>query len=118
VQKLFFAAKAMEHQLLKPDWLSQVARVINAMSEGVAVLEAGRVLFVNEALLRMTGFKHQDLIGRGRTDFFAPEDLPFIQQQIALRERKGRASPSYSPFLLLFNFETACSKQKQVWGGM
>ncbi len=85
----------MEHQLSKPDWLSQVESVFDAMSEGVAVLEAGRVLFVNEALLRMTGFKRQDMIGRAHTDFFAPEDLPFIQQQIALRERQGHVRFEY-----------------------
>jgi PAS domain S-box-containing protein len=79
----------MEHQLAKPYWLYQVESIFDAMSEGVAVLDAGRVLFVNEALLRMTGFQRQEMIGRMNTDFFAPEDLPFIRQQIALREREG-----------------------------
>lgn len=85
----FCAAKVMEHQFSRPQWINQIEGVCNAMIEGVAVLEAGRVLFVNEALLRITGFQRQDMIGRMRTDFFAPEDLPFIQQQIALREREG-----------------------------
>jgi hypothetical protein len=30
----------------------------------------------------------------------------------------GYITPSYSSFLLLFNFETACPKQKQVWSVM
>lgn len=81
--------KAMEHQLSKPHWLHQVKSVIDAMSEGVAVLDAGRILFVNEALLRMTGFQRQDMIGHTYTEFFAPEDLPFIRQLTVLREREG-----------------------------
>jgi PAS domain S-box-containing protein len=93
--KTFSTAKAMEHQLSKPDWLNQVESVLDAMSEGVAVLEAGRVLFVNEALRRMTGFQRQDMIGRAHTDFFATEDLPFIQQQTALREREGHIRFEY-----------------------
>jgi PAS domain S-box-containing protein len=93
--KIFFAAKTMEHQLPKPGWLSQVESVINAMSEGVAVLEAGRVLFVNEAMLRMTGFQRRDMLGRNSSDFFAPEDLPFIQEQIALRKRHGHIRFEY-----------------------
>ena len=93
--KNFSVIKAMEHQLLNPDWLGQVEGVIDAMSEGVAVLEAGRVLFVNEALQRMIDFKRQEMIGRPHTDFFAPEDLPFIQQQTARREREGHVRFEY-----------------------
>jgi PAS domain S-box-containing protein len=88
-------SKVMEHQLAKPYWLHQVESIFDAMSEGVAVLDAGRVLFVNEALLRMTGFQRQDMIGRMNTDFFALEDLPFIRQQIALREREGHVRFEY-----------------------
>ncbi len=43
----------------------------------------------------MTGFQRQDMIGRGHIDFFAPEDLPFIQQQTALREREGHVRFEY-----------------------
>ncbi len=85
----------MEHQLSKPGWLLQIESIFDAMSEGVAVLEAGRVLFVNEAMLHMTGFQRRDMIGRASTDFFAPEDLPFIQQQVELRERKGHVRFEY-----------------------
>ncbi len=85
----------MDHQLPRPEWLHQVAGVFDAMSEGVAVLETGRVLFVNEALLRMTGFQRQQMLGRAYTDFFAPEDLPFIQQQTARREREGHVRFEY-----------------------
>lgn len=68
-----------ETKLARPDWLLQMETIFDAMNEGVAVLEAGRVLFVNEAMRRMTGFQQQEMIGRASTDFFAPEDLPFIQ---------------------------------------
>jgi len=93
--KTFSLARAMEHQLFKPDWLRQVEGVLEAMSEGVAVLEAGCVLFVNDALLRMTGFQREDMIGRAHTDFFAPEDLPYIQLQTELREREGQIRFEY-----------------------
>jgi len=85
----------MEHELLRPHWLPQIESIFEAMSEGVAVLEAGRVLFVNEALLRMTGFQRHEMIGRMNVDFFAPEDLSFIQRQIALRERRGHVRFEY-----------------------
>lgn len=69
--------------------------IFDAMNEGVAVLEAGRVLFVNQAMLRMTGFQQEEMVGRASTDFFAPEDLPFIQQQIEQRERYGHVRFEY-----------------------
>lgn len=78
-----------ESVLVKPDWLRHVASILDAMNEGVAVLEAGRVIFANEAMYRMSGFEHHEMIGRASTDFFAPEDLPFIHQQIEQRERNG-----------------------------
>lgn len=80
----------MKPQLSTSAWLDQVGGVIDAMSEGVAILEEGRVLFVNEALQRLTGLRRQEMIGRAAADFFTPEDLPFIQQQTARRERDGR----------------------------
>ncbi|MCG3156941.1 MAG: hypothetical protein DKINENOH_03566 [bacterium] len=84
-----------EPDFSKPDWLLQTESILDAMNEGVAVLEAGRVLFVNEALRRMTGFQPQEMIGRASTDFFAPEDLPFIQQQIEQRQRNGHIRFEY-----------------------
>lgn len=84
-----------ETKLARPDWLLQMETIFDAMNEGVAVLEAGRVLFVNEAMRRMTGFQQQEMIGRASTDFFAPEDLPFIQQQIEQRERNGHVRFEY-----------------------
>lgn len=84
-----------ETKSARPDWLLQMETFFDAMNEGVAVLEAGRVLFVNEAMRRMTGFQQQEMIGRASTDFFAPEDLPFIQQQIEQRERNGHVRFEY-----------------------
>jgi PAS domain S-box-containing protein len=84
-----------EPGLLQPDWLRQVESIFDAMNEGVVVLEAGRVLFVNEAMLCMSGFQRHEMIGSASTDFFAPEDLPYIRQQIEQRERKGHVRFEY-----------------------
>ncbi len=93
--KKFSSAEAGAHDFARPDWLREVECIFEAMSEGIAVLEQGRILFVNEALLRMLGFQREDMIGRGHAEFFAPEDLPFILQQTALRRSEGHVRFEY-----------------------
>lgn len=91
----FHCPQVALHAFAKPDWLCQVEKVFEAMSEGVAVLEHGRILFVNDALLRTLGFAREDMLGHGHIEFFTTEDTSFIQQQAALRERLGHVRFEY-----------------------
>lgn len=93
--KALSPAKAGLHEFANTDWLCQAEGVFEAMSEGVAVLEQGRVVFVNDVLLRMIGFQRGDMIGHDHVEFFAPEDLPFVQQQAALRQSTGHVRFEY-----------------------
>ena len=74
---------------MKPDWLLQSESIFDAMNEGVVISENGRIMFVNQALLRISGYSPEDFIGHEHTDFFAPEDRPFVLEQIAIRDRQG-----------------------------
>lgn len=72
-----------------PEWLEKSSRIFDAMNEGVVISEDGRILFVNEAMLRISGYQAEDMVGHEHVDFFAPEDRSFILEQIAIRDRQG-----------------------------
>ena len=73
----------------KPEWLLKSESVFDAMNEGLVISENGRILFVNQTVLRIGGYDREDMIGREHIDFFAPEDSPFILKQIAIRDLQG-----------------------------
>lgn len=80
---------SQEPALYEPDWLLHVAPLFDAINEGVIVFEADRAIFVNSTLLWMTGYRYEDVIGHPPSDFFAPADLPFLLEQLDVRQRTG-----------------------------
>ena len=73
----------------KPQWLLCSESVFNSINEGVVISEHGKILFVNETVLRITKYEKSDMVGHEHLDFFAPEDASFIREQIAIRNRQG-----------------------------
>jgi PAS domain S-box-containing protein len=65
-----------------PDWLRQTASILEEMNEGVAIVDDQlRVVFANEALLRLGQYKREEIQGRTPDAIFPAEDVPYLVQQ-------------------------------------
>ena len=65
-----------------PDWLREMETILEELNEGVVVVDDQlRVIFANEALLRMGQFERDEIQGRTPDAIFPSEDLPSIKQQ-------------------------------------
>jgi PAS domain S-box-containing protein len=73
-----------------PDWVAQMASVLEALNEGVIIAREGQsILFANSSFLQMTGFSRDELAKFGALDFFSPEERNFLKQQIEVSIRAG-----------------------------
>jgi PAS domain S-box-containing protein len=76
-----------------PDWLRHMEIILEELNEGVIVADSNsRVVFVNEALLRLGGYQRKEVQGGTPDTIFPPEDIPFLMQQRAMTERFGEAT--------------------------
>jgi PAS domain S-box-containing protein len=76
-----------------PDWLQQTETILEELNEGVVISDDQlRVVFANEALLRLGGYRRSEIQGRTPDAIFPPEDIPYINQQheSGHRERHSR----------------------------
>jgi len=65
-----------------PDWLRHSGSILEEMNEGVAIVDDQlRVVFANEALLRLGQYKRDEIQGRTPDAIFPAEDVPYIVQQ-------------------------------------
>jgi PAS domain S-box-containing protein len=65
-----------------PDWLRQTESILEEMNEGVAIVDDQlRVVFANEALLRLGQYERDEIEGRTPDTIFPAEDVPYIVQQ-------------------------------------
>lgn len=68
-------------------------RVVETMAEGLAVADAhANLVFVNDALCRLSGYDRQDLIGRASATFLVPRLRSEFDHQLELRG-EGLAEP-------------------------
>jgi len=75
----------------KPDWLTQMEGILEALNEGVLVLDdCNRILFANECVTELSGFSRAEILGRPAEHFYGGADLDFVNQQVAVREETGR----------------------------
>lgn len=59
----------------------RLRRLVNATWEGIIIHGEGTVLDVNEAILSMTGYSYEELIGHSVLEFLAPESIePALQK--------------------------------------
>jgi len=64
-----------------PNWLRQMETILEELNEGVVIVDDKlRVIFANEALIRMGQYERGEIQGRTPDAIFPPEDLPFIQR--------------------------------------
>jgi PAS domain S-box-containing protein len=76
--------------LQKPDWLQQTEGILETLNEAVLILDdCSRAIYVNEGLIRMTGYARADLLGKSPAHFWQGPDLEEIQRQIARSHREG-----------------------------
>jgi PAS domain S-box-containing protein len=74
----------------KRDWLTSMEAVLEALNEGVVITnENHRILFANSRFVKMTGIPKQDLIGSDPSQFYSPQELDFVAQQIDVGFRDG-----------------------------
>jgi len=83
-------------ELQEPDWLLQMETILETLNEGVVITDDGlRVVFANEALLRLTGYERGGLRGRTPEAIFPPEDIPYLMQQYAIAQRNRHHRHEY-----------------------
>jgi phosphoserine phosphatase RsbU/P len=74
-----------------PDWLRQMESILEELNEGVVIVDDElRVVFANEALIRMGQYGRGETQGRRIDEIFPREDLPYIQRQHESGHRYGR----------------------------
>jgi phosphoserine phosphatase RsbU/P len=81
----------MPHSAIQtPNWLRQMEDLLEALNEGLIVIDSQiRVVYVNEAFIRLTGYQRSEALGRGPEHFFPPEDIPYVMRQHETDERQG-----------------------------
>jgi sigma-B regulation protein RsbU (phosphoserine phosphatase) len=73
-----------------PDWLLQMSAILEALNEGVVIVDDQlRIVFANEALLRLGGYRRDEMYGRTPDVIFPQQDLPYVMQQHAAAQRDG-----------------------------
>jgi sigma-B regulation protein RsbU (phosphoserine phosphatase) len=71
------------------DWL-HLTSILEALNEGVVIVDDQlRIVFANEALLRLGGYQRSELYGRTPDGIFPQQDLPYVMQQHAAAQRDG-----------------------------
>ena len=74
-----------------PDWICPMEHIFEVLNEGVVILDNQlRVVFANEALLRLAMCERKDAQGLAPDAFFPPKDVASILRQRELRHRNGR----------------------------
>jgi PAS domain S-box-containing protein len=78
-------------EIATPEWLRQTEAILEELNEGVVLVDDQlRVIFANEALMRMGDFKREEIQGRTPDAIFPSEDLPDIKRQHESGHRFGR----------------------------
>ena len=74
-----------------PDWLHEMKAILEELNEGVIVADDQlRIVFANEALLRMGHYEKLEILGRTPDAIFPPQDLPYIKRQHESGHLHGR----------------------------
>jgi len=74
-----------------PDWFHQAESILEELNEGVVIVDNQlRVVFANQALLRMGQYDRGEIEGRTPDAIFPPKDIPYIVRQNESGHRYGR----------------------------
>ncbi len=83
--------KAMPNANIEtPDWLRQMESILEELNEGVVIVDDElRVVFANEALIRMGQYDRGKVRGHRSDEIFPREDLAYIKRQHESGHRYG-----------------------------
>jgi PAS domain S-box-containing protein len=74
-----------------PEWLRQMENILEELNEGVVIVDSQlRVVFANEALVRMGQYEREEIEGRTPQAIFPATDIPYVMQQRESGYRYGR----------------------------
>jgi PAS domain S-box-containing protein len=80
-----------DEHIQTPDWLHPMASILEELNEGVVIVDNQlRIVFANEALIRLGAYERGELQGHTPDAIFPPEDMPYIMQQHETGQRYGR----------------------------
>jgi PAS domain S-box-containing protein len=81
----------IESNIHTPDWLLQMESILEELNEGVVIVDGQlRIVFANEALLRMAQYERGDIEGRTPDAIFPATDIPYVMRQRESGHRYGR----------------------------
>jgi len=79
-----------------PDWLRQMESILEELNEGVVIVDDQlRVVFANEALLRMGQYERGEIDGRTPDAIFPATDIPYIMRLHESGHRYGRSRSEF-----------------------
>src|SRR5208337_3800669 len=74
-----------------PDWLRHTEDILEELNEGVVIVDNQlRVVFANEALLRLGMYNREEIRGRTPDAVFPAKDIPYLLRQHESGHRYGR----------------------------
>lgn len=79
-----------------PDWLRQMESILEELNEGVVIVDDQlRIVFANEALIRMAQYDRGEIEGRTPDAIFPAKDIPYIMRQHESGHRYGRSRTEF-----------------------
>jgi PAS domain S-box-containing protein len=79
-----------------PDWLRQMESILEELNEGVVIVDDQlRVVFANEALIRMGQYERGEIEGRTPDAIFPATDIPHLMRQHESGHRYGRSRSEF-----------------------
>lgn len=79
-----------------PDWLRETESILGELNEGVVIVDDQlRIVFANDALLRMGQYVRQEIEGRTPEALFPAKDVPHILRQHESGQRYGRSRTEF-----------------------
>jgi PAS domain S-box-containing protein len=80
----------------KPEWLTQIATVLEVLNEGVLIADdRHQILFANSRFLEMTGFSRHELMGSDASSFYSSQEWASLTPQIDIVFRSGHNRYSF-----------------------
>lgn len=85
-----------DSRLQTPDWLRQTESILEELNEGVAIVDGQlRVVFANEALLRLGMYSREEIRGRTPDTIFPAKDIPYLLRQHESGHLYGRSRSEF-----------------------
>ena len=79
-----------------PDWLGQMESILEELNEGVVIVDDQlRVVFANEALLRLGMYSLEEIRGRTPDAIFPAKDIPYLLRQHESGHLYGRSRSEF-----------------------